>query len=104
MTDETPRPINNIADEALGKALGQLLNGPRLESTAADLDLTMERAFMCADPEARPVIIGQVNVLKVVHNWIAQYAEDPQATMGKLDAVREIQDAIFAGMRSERYE
>lgn len=102
MTDGKP-PINDIVDEALGKALGQLLNGPHLESTAADLDLTMDSAMQCADPEARPIIIGQINVLKVVHNWIAQYAEDPQAAMGKLDAVREIQDAIFAGMRGERY-
>ena len=97
-------PISNIAGEALGKALGQLLNGSHLEASAAELDLTMERAFMCTDPEARPIIIGQVNVLKVVHNWIAQYAENPRATLGKLDAVREVQDAIFAGMRGERYE
>jgi hypothetical protein len=102
MTDEQP-PINDIVDEALGKALGRLLHGSHLEKTAAELDLTMERAFMVADPEARPIIIGQVNVLKVMHNWIARLADDPDDGIRLDQAIREIQGAIFAGMRGERY-
>ena len=98
MSDETPRPSNNIVDEAFGKALGRLLNGPRLEASAAELDLTMERAFMCADPEARPIIIGQVNVLNVVTEWVTLLDTDPDATIPVADAISAVLLAIEAGL------
>lgn len=103
MSNELP-PLNDDPQfQAAATALSRLLNGDNPALAGDRLRRVMENAMQCADPEARPIIIGQINVLKVTHNWIARLAEDPDDGLRIDQAIREIQDAIFAGMRGERY-
>jgi hypothetical protein len=96
----------NLSDDpefpAEARKLNRLLNGPTPGELTDLLQQVMNDAMQVADPEGGPIIIGQINVLTVTHYWITQYAENPDATIHLIEAVREIQNAIEAGMRGER--
>lgn len=96
MTDFSGNPAPETNLDWLFTGVSHALQGDRLRRVMEDA-LQLEAA-----QPARPVIIGQINVLKATHGWIARLADDPAATISLEDAIRDIQDAIMAGMRGEQ--
>jgi hypothetical protein len=91
-------PRDPLAEAA--EALNQLLNGPSLEEVTAQ-HASVTRLAARLDSPARPIILGQLNVLAVIHRWTEQISDTPQYALNATDAVRELLAAIEAGMRGE---